>query len=438
MSTIPEIISRGSLLNIPQFPGLLQLPFPQQPGASPQPQALQPPAQAPQQPQGNGGGIGAVLGHIFGGPDDPRLSPEQNQAARHQALLQAGLAILGSDSTGLKAIAQGGLYGQQAGAQARELTYGRTQQERIANALNDPSIKGLFTPQELAMIHVLGPQEAVAAIQKKLAEPNVQLAADAMLVTPQGKMLASNPKGQDNPAKIAEVMAGLGLPIGTKPEDLSPTGLKAYNARSAEMAKAGQATNTVILNEAKGIEADDLKRRAKFLDEGDAAGAQLGDLELMSKLLDQYPDLTSAPAQALLPVASMLGGLGVDVSSGKLESRQIFDKLSNKWMFTELHNLGGRILASQIPLMQKTVANLGNTVGANRAVVEIAKRVAEGKQETAQLADQFLADHKTMSGFEAFQREYAKAHPLFDDAFIQRIMQIAGPTKSGVPNSRPR
>lgn len=80
-----------------------------------------------QQPPSPGGVLGA-LGQLFGGFNDPNLSPEQNEQARRQAMLMAGLQGLvasqgapGMPTPGLLPIlAQSALVGQQAGAVFRQ------------------------------------------------------------------------------------------------------------------------------------------------------------------------------------------------------------------------------------------------------------------------------------------------------------------------------
>lgn len=77
-----------------------------------------------------------LLGNAIGGMDDPRLSMQQNEQARRQAILQSGLATLAasqqSGATGLGSIAQGAMHGLQAGAQGRELAYQRGQEQQTA------------------------------------------------------------------------------------------------------------------------------------------------------------------------------------------------------------------------------------------------------------------------------------------------------------------
>lgn len=109
-SLLDVIVAR----NNPQLGGLLGT---DREGTSGSADALSP----RQSPQGGGG----ILGQLFGGRDDPRLSPEANASARQQAMLQAGLATLASGGgfgqpQGLQRLAMGALVGQQAGAQARE------------------------------------------------------------------------------------------------------------------------------------------------------------------------------------------------------------------------------------------------------------------------------------------------------------------------------
>lgn len=166
MTLFPELRYRGLLSDVPTLPGLLGQPLGPQ-ASQPPPQAAQPPPMPPQQPQGQQegqGGLGSLLGSIFGGQDDPRLTPEQNAAAKHQALLQAGLAILASPDRGISAIAQGGLYGQQAGEQARESIYGRTQHDRYERALQDPKLMEGVPEYIKTILPYLPPGEGLKAI----------------------------------------------------------------------------------------------------------------------------------------------------------------------------------------------------------------------------------------------------------------------------------
>jgi hypothetical protein len=81
------------------------------------------------------GRLGGGLGRIFAGRDDPRLSQEENAAARSDALVQAGLAALAGGSQGntsLNVLGQAGLAGQQFGAQARAGEFAINNQQQMA------------------------------------------------------------------------------------------------------------------------------------------------------------------------------------------------------------------------------------------------------------------------------------------------------------------
>lgn len=109
------------------------------------PMSAPPPERQPT--RGRMGPIADALGVAFGGMDDPRLGAEQNERARKQAMLMAGLATLASDQTGLKAIAQGALAGQQFGMQGREGIVG--QQAEAAKVQQREQLKQLVSSGEV-------------------------------------------------------------------------------------------------------------------------------------------------------------------------------------------------------------------------------------------------------------------------------------------------
>lgn len=64
-------------------------------------------------------GLSGALGQLFGGFQDPNLTPAENARARQQAMIQGGLASFGSDKRGLARLADAALVGQQFGQQTR-------------------------------------------------------------------------------------------------------------------------------------------------------------------------------------------------------------------------------------------------------------------------------------------------------------------------------
>ena len=83
------------------------------------------------------GGLADRASPLFGGQADPRISPEANQSANKQGLIQAGLStIIGSGPGGmtpLQAIAAGLIEGQQAGGQARASAFRNQSQQQMAD-----------------------------------------------------------------------------------------------------------------------------------------------------------------------------------------------------------------------------------------------------------------------------------------------------------------
>lgn len=183
------------------------------------------------------------LGQLFGGQDDPRLTAEQNEAARRQAIMQAGLATLAasqeSGASGLGSIAQGAMYGQQAGAQGREMAYARTAEDRIQQALQDPNVVGKLTPQQLAMVRLMPPQDA-ARLLSQLAfapAPEAKVVSDGgALVGPDGRVIYENANG--GAALPADLRAAL-FEMGLSPDTMTPEQRAAALARYMEIKRSG-------------------------------------------------------------------------------------------------------------------------------------------------------------------------------------------------------
>jgi hypothetical protein len=113
--------------------------------------------------------IGTGFGQAVGGQDDPRLSGQQNEAARRQAMLMAGLqTIIGSQQPGassLAAVAQGLMTGQQTGMGLREQGVAQQQQMAGQQRMRDAIGGGQIDQQTLQRLFV----EAVASGNTEMA-----------------------------------------------------------------------------------------------------------------------------------------------------------------------------------------------------------------------------------------------------------------------------
>jgi len=132
------------------------------------------------------------FGEVFTGQNDPRLSADQNAAARKQAMLQSGLAMLLASRGGpdgrrpdlASIIAQGALAGQDTGYAARAQAFQIAQVQAAQQAMqarqnavqqllaNTPPDKLAFAAGALAQRGWLDEAKAVAGLAKDLT-PNV-------------------------------------------------------------------------------------------------------------------------------------------------------------------------------------------------------------------------------------------------------------------------
>ncbi len=429
MASFPELLRfrQGLLSDAYKLPGLLQnLQQPQGP-----PQAPPGPQMPPQQPQGQGGGFQNALGQVFGGANDPRLTGDQNEAAKRQALLQAGLAILASPESGIRAIAQGGLFGQRAGEQIREQTYGRTQQERIALALRDPSLTARMSPDQQALIRLLPPEQAAEMLSKILFAPAGEtkigkpgdwiIGADG---TPQMQLGGTTPDAMsDSALKTALVENNLT----EQSFQSAPDPVKA-----AVVQRANEIRHVTSPKEPLGARGNE-KLQDIYLDQyktvyAAAHGAQqtIANYDVMEQLLNDDPKLTGGLQDLYQPLRSILAGAGIgDVS--KLSNQEIFNKYTNETLFSKVKALqGGRILASELALMNQTIPNLHNTVAANKLLIKLGKRTEEAKiRESAMMGDWLRTHDNDLSGFEQEMDAYYKEHPLLEGINLKAEVNAA-------------
>lgn len=188
--------------------------------------------------------LGGALNRLAGGADDPRLSPEQNEQARRQAQLQAGLAMLASPNSGVAGVAQGLMYGQQAGAQGREMIYGQTAAERLNQALQDPTITGKLTPQQMALIRLLPPDQATKVLSDIAFAPAPDakvVGSGGALVGPDGRVIYQNAPGVNLPADFDVALKSMGVDPATATAEQIRAAIPVY-----EQLKRSGATNVNV------------------------------------------------------------------------------------------------------------------------------------------------------------------------------------------------
>lgn len=243
----------------------------QQPAAAPQANPLSGILSGPQAPQTGPGTAGGVFGRLFGGADDPNLTPEQNDAARRQALIQAGIATILSQRGGIEAAAEGLAFGQQAGAASRanalaadELRRADDEQQRTAalrsNLLStvDATDRGALA-QATLILASQGDFEGVGQLVD-LAE---SLPSDQFIQGQRGQLLHFNPTTRS----ITEIQS---------PEDLPA---------NRQLSQQGDVTRLVDLDTG-GVIAEFDHRKIQSASDLNADIRQAIDLE--SKLNDRF------------------------------------------------------------------------------------------------------------------------------------------------------
>jgi hypothetical protein len=166
----------------PGAPPILGDPQPRLAGAPPVPpvqaQPLPTPNRPAPQPQDRRARFGAALrqvgnalGQVFGGADDPRLTPEQNAAARRQGLLQGGLSMMAASAQGAPlngALAAGASAGMEAGGGMRAMNVRAAQMQAALQHLTNAGETGSIeaTIQALLPMAASGDPHAQAVLSE--------------------------------------------------------------------------------------------------------------------------------------------------------------------------------------------------------------------------------------------------------------------------------
>ena len=392
----PELLS---LLGMPDVPNLLS-PSPalskvqalQQAGQRPMPMPDQVASPRTQQP----GGVRGALGRVFGGDYAPGLSPEQNAAAGQQAMIRAGLATLASDNpNALQALAQGALFGQESGADARAQTYAMTQEQRIQQALQDPEIAGMLTPHQRRLIQLLPPMEAVKVLQELLTksqDPKV-VGPEAALVSPTGEELFRNPGAAKDPwaGLPGEVKAALFAAGITDPSQLTPEMRQQVFAQAEQYRRAN--AMQINLDPSKrtqdllvGIAADDYRSVAEGANTAAETLARLNE----AKNVIARGTTTSRLQDVTLPVRQLAASIGLNF--GNIADEELLNAISNDLTLLQTMRLKGAISEKELAFARNSMPNLGNTTRGNVQLIEMLSRLAQRQIDLLNLANDYISE----------------------------------------------
>lgn len=141
--------------------------------------------------------------------------------------------------------------------------------------------------------------------------------------------------------------------------------------------------------------------------------------------LDIYNELESLMSQtdtgALEPFKTSLvsysQSLGIPVSE-KWDANQAIEAISNKLTIMARKAGEGQILAGQISdsdreFLKASVPSLGKMPGSNKLLIEMNKKFAQRKIESAKFAEDYYRKNGTLKGLETARDEWVNKNPLF-------------------------
>ena len=365
-----------------------------------------------------------------------QLMPQREGRPWADALINAGAAMMQSRSPDF-------LGGLGAGLQAGNQTL--TQGQNLAR-------------QDTLDRFKLGMQ--LAQYDQKDTKP-IALAEGGMLVTPDGRTVASNPKARDPKAPLVKEFkegdrivtkqwnGAMWVPVSEAPAHAPPAGFTrgpggglvvdhAYLDAQRQIREAGRPTTNI-----------DLKGETK---EKEAVGKALGEMyaekvSLGAKGQQMYDTVsraeqllnglnTGALAPAAITAQKYLTALGIPLevfgNAGQLGQAEAAGAVANQ-MALQLRNTGegggmpGALSDKDREFLVSMTPGLGQTETGRKMIIDSFKRLAQRQIEESRLAEQWYEEKGTMKGFNSFMRDHAQKNPLFAGMQIPTAPQSGGP-----------
>ena len=154
--------------------------------------------------------------------------------------------------------------------------------------------------------------------------------------------------------------------------------------------------------------------------------------------LDIYNELESLMSQtdtgALEPFKTSLvsysQSLGIPTSE-KWDANQAIEAISNKLTIMARKAGEGQILAGQISdsdreFLKASVPSLGKMPGSNKLLIEMNKKLAQRKIESAKFAEDYYRKNGTLKGMDSARDEWVNKNPLFATTGVISNMESAG------------
>lgn len=368
-----------------------------------------------------------------------QLMPARQGSGVGDALINAGAAMMQSRSPDFLGAAGAGL---QAGNQALQARQGMDRQDVM-----DRFKFGM----------------GLAQFDQKDTKP-IALAEGGMLVTPDGKVVAQNPK--DREPKTREVKIGdkivtqewngaMWKTIGEADRREVPAGYSrdengdlkidpGYFRDQVELKKAGAPSVNVDLKGQTAGAQESAKLDAKKLDgmrsQADAAAGALDDINTVEGWLKGLDTGSLAPEK--LAAQKFLGGLGINTnifgSKEQVAKAEAALTIVNQ-MALKLRNpesglgMPGAMSDKDLAFLKQSTVGLETTEPGRNLIIDLTRRAASRRMEIARMADEFYYQNdNSFKGWPQFLKQWRDANPLFSDADIAAAKEAAGAPKSGM------
>lgn len=353
--------------------------------------------------------IRAGLFGFFGGPADPRLSPQQNTAAAREALANAGLqTILASRGRGtLEALALGALAGRETGAASRSTLVERERLAQMAELFKSGEVDVKLLQRAFGQAVAAGDHEMARTLSVVLQGALGATGRDYNLTTVE----RFNPHtGQ---VEIWNRDPRTGALVGTEPIGIAPPRVPLVNLGGSQ-----ESSMNAAFGQAVG------QQLAAAVQAGQTAQADLARLEELGQLLSMPGVYQGTAGPLVLRVKEIGTALGIPGIEGVAESqaaRAIGHQLALRYRNPESgFGLPGAISNRELDFLQRIVPGLENTPEGNRLILETTRRVAQRQVEVARAIEEYVAQNGSIDlGVYKFVRDRFANADMFADLRAQ-------------------
>lgn len=371
---------------------------------------------------------GGVFGDIITGPTAPGLTPEQHEALKKKAFMQAGLQAMMASGPNAAAPGIAQIFAQSA-MQGQNAYQGGAQQINAQNArqaMMQPFQGQAPTRENLhKLLQTLigsGQLEEAKLISEQIkALPGPQaLSAGAKLVGPDGQMIADNPVAVDPLQGLPPELIGIAQLLGVNPAQImalpeaqrtklleewrknKESGATRISQTAQLQERTANGVVDIAIDDYKGVQASARTARSR-----------LNALTQMGALLSS--GMRTGGMQALTePLRKVAASFGYDV--GNMSQQALFQALSARMALDSKEGMTGPMSDRDIKFLQQMVPSLSNTIEGNRLLIGVMQRLAQRDIALAAEANRWVAEHGVLDHrWLQHQQEWAQGQNLFGD-----------------------